>query len=297
VFSNCALAPKESEFMATAAKLIWEVTDAAPNIGCAIHTDKETLLSGVRAKDIREIMERRGVIVFPEINLTDEEQIAFTHTLGTFAHEDGEKTADGKDTVYPITMDSAVNPNADYLKGAFYWHIDGTMSDKPILASIMSARALAREGGETDFCNTYAAWDALPDDEKAELEKLKVVHAMWRSQLYWQPEPSYAQLKALQDRGSNTLPLVWKHRSGRQSLVLGCTALQVEGLDITESEALLVRLRDWATQPRFCYRHTWSLGDMVIWDNTGTMHRALPYDHTSGRLMHRTKLEGEEAFA
>ena len=275
----------------------WEVSEAAPRIGCAIRTDKQTLLSGAKVKEIRALMESRGVIVFPEINLTDEEQIAFTHTLGTFAHEEGEKSADGADTVYPITMDTAVNPNAAYLKGAFFWHIDGTMSDQPILASIMSARALAKEGGETDFCNTYAAWDDLPGDEKAELEKLKVVHAMWRSQLYHDPEPSYERLSMLMARGQNTLPLVWKHRTGRKSLVLGCTALQVEGMDITASEALLVRLRDWATRPEFCYRHTWSLGDMVIWDNTGTMHRALPYDHTSGRLMHRTKLEGEEAFA
>lgn len=282
--------------MATAVSSRWEVADVAPKIGSAIHTDKETLLSGERASDIREIMERRGVVVFPQINLTDEEQIAFTHTLGTFAHEEGEGSG-GKDTVYPITMDSSINPIADYLKGAFFWHLDGTMSDKPILASIMSARALAPVGGETDFCNTYAAWDDLPEDEKRLYENLKVVHAMWRSQLYWKPEPTIAELEQWMGRGQNTLPLVWKHRSGRQSLVLGATALQVEGMDIAESEKVLVRLRTWATQPQFSYRHTWSLGDMVIWDNTGTMHRALPYDHKSGRLMHRTKLEGEEAFA
>jgi alpha-ketoglutarate-dependent taurine dioxygenase len=283
--------------MATAVSSRWEVSDVAPKIGSAIRTDKETLLSGARAKDIREIMERRGVIVFPEINLTDEEQIAFTHTLGTFAHEEGEGGKEGKDAVYPITMDESINPIANYLKGAFFWHIDGTMSDKPILASIMSARALAPVGGETDFCNTYAAWDELPEDEKAQIEHLKVVHAMWRSQLYWKPEPSFAELNQWMARGQNTLPLVWKHRSGRKSLVLGATALQIEGMGIAESETLLVKLRTWATQPQFSYRHTWKLGDMVIWDNTGTMHRALPYDHTSGRLMHRTKLEGEEAFA
>lgn len=275
---------------------LWEVTDAAPKIGSVIRTDKETLLSGAKASEIRDVMEARGVIVFPEINLTDEEQIAFTHTLGTFAHEVGE-SQDGKDSVYPITMDPKVNPNSSYLKGAFFWHIDGTMSRVPILASIMSARALAKEGGETDFCNTYAAYDDLPEDEKQAIEGLKVVHAMWRSQLYHDPEPSYDNLKRWQGLGSNTLPLVWKHKSGRKSLVLGATALQVEGMDIDESEALLVRLREWATQPQFAYRHTWSLGDMVLWDNTGTMHRALPYDHKSGRLMHRTKLEGEEAFA
>ena len=275
----------------------WDVTNIGPSIGCAVRTDKATLLSGEKAGDIRELMELRGVVVFPEINLSDEEQIAFTHTLGTFAHEEGEGGQEGKDTVYPITMDTAVNPNADYLKGAFYWHIDGTMSQRPILASIMSARALAKEGGDTEFCNTYAAWDALPDEEKARLDGLQVDHAMWRSQLYYNPEPTSAQLRGWQSRGVNRLPLVWTHRSGRKSLVLGCTALQVAGMDITESEALLVELREWATRPEFVLRHKWSLGDMVIWDNTGTMHRALAYDHTSGRLMHRTKLEGEEAFA
>jgi alpha-ketoglutarate-dependent taurine dioxygenase len=284
--------------MATALDSRFEITDVARSIGSAILTERETLLSGARAGEIRELMEKRGVLVFPKINLTDDEQIAFTHTLGTFAHEAGESMSmKGKDSVYPITMDSSINPSASYLKGAFFWHIDGTMSDKPILASIMSARALAPEGGETEFCNTYAAWDALPEAEKESLRQLKVVHALWRSQLYWEPEPSSEQLQQWMSRGQNTLPLVWKHRSGRSSLVLGATALQIEGMSFPESEALLVRLRDWATQPEFVYRHHWSLGDMVIWDNTGTMHRALAYDHKSGRLMHRTKLEGEEAFA
>lgn len=272
----------------------FEIVELSPRIGSEIRTDKATLLSGAKAKEIRELLERRGVLAFRGINLSDQEQIAFTKTLGTIAHEEGEGEGD---SVYPITMDPKINPIAEYLKGAFFWHIDGTMSDKPVLASIMSSRQLAPRGGETEFCNTYAAWDELPDEEKAGLEEMRVVHAMWRSQLYVHPEPSYALLKTWQSRGQNVLPLVWKHRSDRKSLVLGATALQVVGMDITESEALLVRLRDWATQPQFVYRHEWTLGDLVIWDNTGTMHRAMPYDHDSGRLMHRTKLEGEEAFA
>lgn len=284
--------------MATAAATRWDVRDAAPNIGSLVHTDRQTLLSGEKAQEIRALMEDRGVLVFPQINLTDEEQIAFTHTLGTFAHEASEYGDSKEDAVYPITMDSSINPNADYLKGAFFWHIDGTMAQVPILASIMSARRLSEPGtGDTEFCNTYAAWDALPEEDKARLDGLQVDHAMWRSQLYYNPEPTFAQLQAWQSRGVNRLPLVWTHRSGRKSLVLGCTALQVAGMDMSESEALLVRLREWATSPQFSYRHTWSVGDMVVWDNTGTMHRACPYDHRSGRLMHRTKLEGEEAFA
>jgi len=201
--------------MIVSAPTRFDVADVAPRIGCTIETDKETLLSGAKTDEIREILERRGVIVFPEIGLTDEEQIAFTHTLGTFAHEEGEGSGE-KDAVYPITMDETINPIASYLKGAFYWHIDGTMSDKPILASIMSARQLSKTGGETEFCNTYAAWDDLPSEEKVALETLKVVHTVWRSQLYWRPEPSYAELKQWQEHVRNTLKMVWKHSFGSQ---------------------------------------------------------------------------------
>jgi len=275
----------------------WNVSDAAPEIGAVIRADKDTLLSGSRAAEIRDLLEARGVLVFPESNFTDEEQIAFTKTLGTFAHEVHEQAGKDGDNVYPITMDTRINPNADYLKGAFFWHIDGTMSQVPIRASILSSRKLSEEGGDTEFCNTYAAYDALPEEDKAAIEGLQVVHSLWRSQLYHQPEPSYELLMAWKSRGENTLPLVWTHESGRKSLVLGNTAQQVVGMDWAKSEELLVRLRDWATQPRFVYRHKWTLGETVIWDNTGTMHRATWYPSNSGRLMHRTKLEGEEAFA
>ena len=284
--------------MATVLESLFEVTDVSSAIGSSIRTDSQTLLSGARAGEIRALLERRGVLVFPAINLSDEDQIAFTHTLGTVSKEGGGNLGKrGQDFVYPISMDPKVNPQANYLKGAFYWHLDGTMSETPILASIMSARKLSSEGGETEFCSTYAAWDALPENEKAEIDGLKVIHSLWRSQLYWEPEPSFAQIEDWQGIGENTLPLVWTHRSGRKSLVLGNTAQQIEGMSFTESERLLIRLRDWATQPRFVYRHHWTVGDMVIWDNTGTLHRVLPYDHASGRLMHRTKLEGEESFA
>jgi alpha-ketoglutarate-dependent taurine dioxygenase len=90
---------------------------------------------------------------------------------------------------------------------------------------------------------------------------------------------------------------VWKHESGRESLVLGCTTLRIEDKTPFESAEIIHGLREWATQEQFCYSHQWDAGDLVIWDNTGTMHRAEWYDPTSDRMMHRTKLRGEEAFA
>jgi alpha-ketoglutarate-dependent taurine dioxygenase len=261
-----------------------------PRIGAEIKTDVETLLGGAAAPEIRALLEERGVLVLREIHLSDEEQVAFTRTLGTIVNE-------GDNHIYKVTMDTSENAQAEYLKGAFYWHIDGTMSDVPVLASLLSARRLSETGGQTEFANTYAAYDDLPDDEREAIEKLSVVHSLAASQRYWRPEPTYAELRAWQARGTNTLPLVWKHRSGRKSLILGCTAARVVGMGIEAGEALLCRLREWATQPRFVYCHAWRVGDLVIWDNTGTMHRALPYPMDSSRLMHRTKLQGEEPVA
>ena len=264
--------------------------DLAPRIGTEIRADVATLMSGSKAQEIRQLLEDRGVVAFREINLSDAEQVAFTRTLGRIVDE-------GENNVYKITMDPTENPQADYLKGAFFWHIDGTMADVPIFASMMSSRRLSPTGGQTEFSNTYAAYDDLPDSEKKALEKLKVVHMLEVSQRYWHPEPTYKELRQWQKLPPRSHPLVWKHRSGRKSLVLGATASHVEGMDLREGWALLTRLRDWATQPQFVYRHEWKLGDLVIWDNTGTMHRALSYPLDSGRMMHRTKLDGEEPFA
>lgn len=266
-------------------------SEISPCIGSQVHLSKDALLSGEYANDLRDLLEQRGVLVFPKINFSDEEQVLFTQTLGTLAPEMA------GELLYKVTLDTKANARADYLKGSMYWHLDGTMNEVPILASILSAKVLSPTGGNTEFCNTYAAWDHLSDEEKQKLEGLRVMHSAWTSLFYYDPEPTLAKVKEMMSIGERILPMVWKHRTGRKSLVLGCTAHHVEGMSARESTELLVRLREWATQPRFSYSHKWSVGDTVIWDNTGTMHRATPYDPASGRLMMRTKLQGEEPFA
>jgi alpha-ketoglutarate-dependent taurine dioxygenase len=114
---------------------------------------------------------------------------------------------------------------------------------------------------------------------------------------YYEPEPSLAKLKGMQAIGERELPLVWKHRSGRKSLILGCTAHRVLGVSAAKSAEILVGQREWATSEQFSYSHQWNVGDLVMWDNTGTLHRAEQYDLASGRMLHRTKLAGEEPFA
>jgi len=267
-----------------------------PRIGTEIRLDRCALLNGSKAGEIRKLLEERGVLVFRQLHLTDAEQLALTSTLGELADQNGAK-------MMKVTLDkSEMGPDkaylAEYLKGAFYWHIDKSVADVPSLASLLTARRLSQTGGQTEFANTYAAWEDLPDAEKHALANLKIVHTIEASQRYVNPEPGYAELKGWQERYKpKTHPLVWTHRSGRKSLILGSTTARVDSMNIEEGNLLLCRLREWATQPQFVYRHEWTPGDLVIWDNTGTMHRVLPYPLDSGRLMHRTVLEGEEPIA
>ncbi len=263
-----------------------------PKIGSRILNTKEELLSGDLADEIREEFEARGVIVIPGIHFTEEEQIAFTKTLGQYAPEN----PDG--SVSKITLDVKENPSAaEYLKGSLYWHIDGTRNDVPILASMLSCKVPSPKGtGNTGFSNTYAAYEALSDADKAKYDDMKVLHAPWASLFYYEPEPPLAKIKGMQAIGEKVLPLVWEHKSGRKSLVLGCTAHHVLDVDHMESAQIIHGLREWATGPDFTYSHEWEPGDLVMWDNTGTMHRAEWYDPNCGRMMLRTKLEGEEPW-
>ena len=281
--------------MSTIAKTKLNAEAIKPKIGSRVLNTKEELLSGEIASDIRELLEARGVLVFPKVSLTSEEQVAFTKTLGKFAPE----RAGGDEEITKISLDERENPGtAEYLKGSLSWHIDGTGNDVPIFASLLTCIKPSPKGtGNTGFSNTYSAFEDLPEDKKAEYETYSVVHGPWASLFYYDPEPSLAKLQAYARIGQQELPLVWKHKSGRKSLVIGCTAAQVVGKTALESAMIIHGLRDWATGPDFTYSHEWEIGDLVMWDNTGTMHRAEPYDHSCGRMMHRTKLEGEEAFA
>ena len=277
--------------MAVAETTRLRVEEIKPEIGSRILAGKSELLSGELAGEIRRLLEERGVLIFPQIDFTGEEQVAFTRTLGQYAPD----TPGGE--VLKLSYDPATNASSEYLKGSFFWHFDGYMNEVPILASILCAKILSSTGGETEFSNTYAAYDALPDEHKLRLEDLRAVHAMAAAQLSVEPEPSYETFRQWLAIPHNELPLVWKHRSGRKSLVIGNSAVNIVGMDPLEGLELLIFLRDWATQERFRYTHIWSIGDVVMWDNTGTLHRARPYPLDSGRMMHRTKLAGEEPFS
>jgi alpha-ketoglutarate-dependent taurine dioxygenase len=282
----------------TATKTALATQDLTPVIGTRIDAERETLLSGEYGPELRALLQERGVLIFPRIGFTDDEQVEFTKTLGTLAYDyNGYAMAEGKpQAIFKVSLDEEVSPTARSLRNSLLWHLDGTTHEMPILASVLSARQLAPEGGETEWANTYAAYDSLSEEDKQAIDGLRVVHSNLQLQRNINPELSYEQFKRARNSPARSQPLVWKHRNGRKSLVVGATAGYVEGLPHDDSLELLVRLRDWATQPQFVYRHRWQLGDLAVWDNTGTLHRALPYAPNSGRLMHRSMVAGEESI-
>jgi alpha-ketoglutarate-dependent taurine dioxygenase len=237
-----------------------------------------------------EALEENGALVFRDLHLDDEAQVVFSRKLGKVEiFGKGEHPE-----IFRVTLDPAKNPSAQYLRGTFDWHIDGCTDDIPIMATMLSAHAVADSGGETEFASSYAAYEMLDDDEKAKVEELRVVHTIEASQRLFNDDPTEQEVANWRKRPAKEHPLVWRHRSGRKSLVLGATTDHVVGMAASEGRALLDDLLDRATTPDRVYRHEWRVGDVVIWDNRGVLHRALPYDPASPRDMHRTTFAGDE---
>jgi alpha-ketoglutarate-dependent taurine dioxygenase len=239
-----------------------------------------------------EALEEHGALVFRGLHLDNATQVAFSKKLGRV------ETFPGKDKEHPeifrVTLDPAKNKAAGYLKGTFDWHIDGMTEDIPIMATLLSAHAVAASGGETEFASTYAAYDDLTDDEKERFESVRVVHTFEAAQRLHKPDPTPEELEMWRQRPSKEHPLIWTHESGRKSLVLGATTAGVVGMAPDAGRAFLDGLLERSTAPERVYRHEWEVGDLVIWDNRGVLHRACPYDPSSPRDMHRTTLYGDE---
>jgi alpha-ketoglutarate-dependent taurine dioxygenase len=243
---------------------------------------------------VTEALETHGVLVFRDLNLGPEAQVAFCERIGEVDYSEGHHPVRG---IYRVTRDAAKNSAAEYLKGTFHWHIDGCTplhGEPPQKATMLSAKAVAESGGETEFASTYAAYDALSNHEKERFASLRVVHSLEASQRLVYPDPTPEQIEGWRSRPTSVHPLVWTHRSGRKSLLISAHADHIVDMAPEESRALLDELMDRATKEECVYRHHWCVGDSVIWDNTGVMHRSTPYPAGSPREMLRTTVFGSE---
>jgi alpha-ketoglutarate-dependent 2,4-dichlorophenoxyacetate dioxygenase len=251
-------------------------------------------------------MDEFGVLVFHDQHFIDETQLAFSRNFGELELATGDLTfgrerrrlEDHVNDISNLDDDNKVlardNRRRLFSLGNRLWHSDSSF--KPVSAkySLLSARVIPSAGGNTEFADMRAAYDALDDDLKAECENLVCEH----SQLYSRAILGFTEFTDDERRRFAPVQqrLVRRHPStGRKSLFLASHAGAILGWPVPEARAFLRDLVEHATQRRFVYAHTWRQWDLVIWDNRATMHRARPFDAKEVRDMHRTTVACERS--
>lgn len=238
------------------------------------------------------------VLLFRDQRLEDRDLIAFSRRLGDLDHapvqENGQRIANGLPEIYVV---SNVVENGVAIgslgNGEAVWHTDMSYLSSPPKASMLYALEIPPTGGDTSFCDMYAAFEGLPPDLKARALGLRVKHdGTYNSGGY--VRQGVTPTDDPRQAPGTLHPLVCTHpESGRRMLYLGRRRMAwIEGLDLPESDALLDEIWSHATQPAYCFTHRWRVGDLVLWDNRCTMHRRDPFDASARRVMHRTQVKG-----
>ena len=279
--------------MTTANDAILATRPLSDHIGAeVVDVDRERLSQdpGYPAAVLRAL-EEHSVLVFREVAVEDTELKAFADGIATAL-----STAGGRGAwIMPITQ-SPDDGMANYLRGNLLWHMDGATGDVPDKANLLSAQTIQPGDAGTEFASTYAAYADLTAEEQERFAGLRVVHTIEATLRPVVPDPTPEEVAGWRARPAKEHPLVWHRRSGRRSLVLSSTADHVVGMDLDEGRALLSELLRRATRPERVLRHDWTVGDLVIWDNTGLVHRVTHHDPTSKRKLHRATIPGDEAI-
>ena len=248
-------------------------------------------------------MDRYGVLIFHDQNFTDEQQLAFTQSLGPIELAIGVSLRKPEEQRLPNTFADVSNLDRDgkpfarddrrrlYALGNQLWHSDSSFKVIPAKYSLLHARSVTSKGGNTEFANMRLAYDALDQEMKDACENLICEH----SQMFSRAKHGFTEFSP--EERARLEPvlqhLVRVHPStGRKSLYLSSHAGRIVGWPEPEAKAFLMDLVEMATQREFRYAHTWRVGDLVMWDNQQTMHRARPFPHTEPRDVRRTTLMG-----
>ena len=244
--------------------------------------------------ELEQAFLEHAVLVVPGQHLDRGAQVAFASRFGEI-----EVLFPGYDAVPISTVDgegrvmAADHPVMQVVRGNQGWHTDSSYMPVSAKASMLSAQVVPARGGETEWADMRAAYEALDDDLRTQVEQLSAHHSIAHSQRkagfdatlgYGMSEP--AQLR----------PLVKVHpATGRRALFIGRHAHAIPGLDPAASERLLDELLAFACQPPRVHRHRWSPGDLVVWDNRCVLHRACEWDLAEPRVMRHTRVAGDPA--
>ena len=277
-------------------------------VGEVSGADLRQPLSKADVAAIEAGMDRYAVLIFRDQNITDDQQMAFTQNFGEIENaKGGNITKDneyrlkkGMVDVSNLDKDGKPLPRDDRRRmfnlGNRLWHSDSSFRAKPAKYSILSARTVASQGGNTEFADMRAAYDTLDDATRASIEDLVCEHSLIYSRgsmgFSDLTEDEKAMMKPVRQRLVRTHPV-----TGRKSLYLSSHAGTIIGWQMPEARDLLRDLNEHATRPDLVYVHRWRLHDLVIWDNRQTMHRVRRFDETQPRDMRRTTVRGEAMTA
>lgn len=256
-------------------------------------------LSPGNRQAIEDAINRYAVVVFRGQTLDDEKQVAFAGNFGPvessalkLRHRDIKHRIESNQVADISNLDgdgNVLKPDArrrlDGLANRL-WHTDASFRAVPGALSMLYAHVIPDEGGDTEFADMRAAYDALPDAKKKALEGLVAEHSIWRSReqlgVVQYTEEERASLPPVPQRVVRTHP-----GSHRKTLYLAAHASHILGMPVADGRLIILDLIEHATQPRFVHAHRWVKGDLVIWDNRCTMHRARPFDTTKVRDLRR----------
>jgi alpha-ketoglutarate-dependent 2,4-dichlorophenoxyacetate dioxygenase len=252
-------------------------------------------------------MDRHAVLVFHDQDITDEQQVAFSRNFGEIENSAGGNVTRPHEKRLGHLMNDVSNLGQDnkplarddrrrlFNLGNQLWHSDSSFRAIPAKYSLLSGRVVVEKGGNTEFADMRAAYDALDDETKRLCENLICEHSLLYSRGllgFEVTDEERAMFRPVRQRLVRTHPV-----TGRKSLYLSSHAGAIVGWPMPEARAFLRDLAEHATQPQFVYSHKWRQYDLVIWDNRQTMHRVRRFDETRVRDMRRTTVAGNAATA
>ena len=240
--------------------------------------DCERLLSDDALPEwIHEALEANGALVFRDLHIDDATQVAFSKRLGSVeVFGRGEHPE-----IFRVTLDPKKNPSAQYLRGTFDWHIDGCTDDIPIMATVLSAHAVAATGGETEFASSYAAYESLTTSRRSGSSRCGSCTPSRPPSACTTPTPPPSRWRTGAPARPRPTPSCGGTRPAGGRWSSGPPPTTSPACPSTRAGRCSHELLEHSTAPEDVYRHEWSVGDMVIWDNRGVLHRACPYDPTS----------------
>ena len=261
-------------------------------------------LSDADVEAIHVAMDTHAVLVFHDQKLDDAQQLAFTRSLGEIEHAIGTSLRGPDELRLPTTFADVSNLDKNqqvftrddrrrlFGLGNRLWHSDSSFKVIPAKYSLLHARSVPSKGGNTEFADMRAAYDALDEETKKEIQDLVCEHSQIfsRQQLGFTDftDEERERFRPVRQRLVRTHPT-----TGRKSLYLASHAGGIVGWPVPEARAFLRDLVEHATQRQFVYAHRWRVNDLVMWDNRATMHRARPFPAHEPRDMRRTTLAGD----